>query len=66
MRKRFLQPAVLAFQGGQHQVFLALKMLVEGRLADPHVRENLIDPDIAKTVAVKAANGRIDEPLSSW
>ena len=57
--KGVLQPAVLHFQGRQHQVFFALEVLVERRLADPHVRQNLVDADVAKSVAIEATNGRI-------
>ena len=63
--KRFLQPAVVAIKGSQHQVFFAFEMLVESCLADADIRQNLIDSHVAKPVAVKTANGCLDEPLSS-
>src|SRR5262249_41018379 len=62
--ERVLQPRVLHLEGRQHEVVLALEVLVERRLADPHVRQDLIDSDIAKPVAIKAPDGPFDEPLS--
>ena len=63
-RESLLQPTVLIFQGGKHQVFLAFEMLVESRLADPHVCKNLIDSHVAKSVAIKTTNCRFDQSLS--
>ena len=54
----------LPFQGSQHQVFLAFEVLVKRRLADAHIGQNLVDPDVAKAVAVKPPDGRLDQPLT--
>ena len=63
--KRFLQPAVVAIKGSQHQIFFAFEMLVESRLADADIGQDLIDTYAAKAVAVKTANGCVDQPLAS-
>src|SRR5436190_18433935 len=56
--KRLLDPAILHLKGGEHEVVLALEMLIEGRLADTYVGEHLVDADVPKTVAIKAAHRR--------
>jgi hypothetical protein len=43
-----------------------LLSLVKRGLADADVAQDLVDADIAKPVAVKPANGRIDQPLPRW
>ena len=59
-RERNGQKPVRALNGGQQQELLAFETLVVGLRADAEVRENRIKSDAANTVAVKAANGRVD------
>src|SRR5262249_2396558 len=61
--KRGLEPEGLQLQGRQHQVVIAFEMLVARRLADADVPKNLVDPDVAKAVAVETPDGRFDQAL---
>jgi hypothetical protein len=63
LAEHVLQPPILIFEGREHQVFLALEMLVESGLADADIRENLVDPDVAEAIAIKPASGRFDQFL---
>ena len=60
------QPSVLVIHDRQHERILAFEVLVESRLADPDVGENLIEADVSEAVAVEAAEGRIDQALAGW
>jgi hypothetical protein len=64
LTERILQPAVLHFQGGQHEVFLALKILVKGGLADADIDQNLVQVDVAEAVAITTTYCRLRQPLS--
>ena len=59
-----LSPSVLRLEGGEHQVFFALEVFVEGGLADFDVGEDLVDADAAEAIAVEAADGGLDETLA--
>src|SRR5262249_32006049 len=59
--ERVLQPEVLHFQGGEDEVFLAVEMLVKGRLADADVGQHLLQADVAEAVAVKPSRRRFGE-----
>ena len=63
--KCFLEPDVSHFERREHQVVLALEVLVERRLADADVRQHLVDADVAKSVAVKTPAGGLDQAVSS-
>src|SRR5262249_2933400 len=62
--KRILEPYVLPLEHSQHQIVLAFEMLVERRFADADVRQNLVDADVSKAVAIEAPGGRVDQPLA--
>ena len=59
-----LQPVTLHLQGGKHEVFLAIEMLVEGGLADADVSQHLLEADVAETVAVEAPDRCLGQSLT--
>jgi hypothetical protein len=62
--KSLLDPTILIVERGQHEIFLALEMLVKGGFADADVGEDLIDADVTETIAVKALFGGVDDFLA--
>src|SRR5262245_36007067 len=63
LAKGVLQPAALHLQGGQDEIFLALEVLVEGRLADADIGQHLVQADAAEAVAVKAPGRGLGQSL---
>src|SRR3954471_9002602 len=62
--KGMLQPAVLLLERSQHQIVFALEMLVKSGLANTHVGQNLVDAHATKAIAIKTANGRVNQVLA--
>ncbi len=58
-------PLIAALDGGDHEVVLALEMLVEGGLGDPGGGDDLIDADGGKAVAVEQIHRGGDEALAA-
>ena len=50
----------------KHEVLFALEMLAKSSLADPHIRQHLVDADTSEPIAVEATNGRFYQALAGW
>lgn len=59
-----LPPLVVPAQDLEHQVVLALEVIVEGRLRDADLVEDPVEADGVKALEVEELVRRLDEPLS--
>src|SRR5262245_4067817 len=64
LAEALLQPLVLHLERREHQVVLAREVLVEGRLADADVVEDLVDPGVPEAVPVEAIDRRPRQALA--